>query len=69
MISAVAIAEEEKQLQLEFLLIRHFLTHPETREVREAFIEKQAKAHEKGLDTYLAAKADRDLIDDIVHAP
>lgn len=65
MISAVAIAQAEKQLELELLLIRHFLTHPQAREVRDAFIEKQTKTYEKGLDAYLSTKTDRDVLDDM----
>ena len=65
MISAAQIAFAQHRLELEFQLIRHFLIHPQSREVRDAFIAQEAKVEALGLERFIARKPERNEIDDL----
>jgi len=66
MISAQVIASSSISLDLELKIIRHFLLHPNVKEVRDAFIETEMAERTQSWNRYLAGKPDRDELDDLL---
>ena len=66
MISAAYIASAATRLELELKIIRHFLLHPHAKEVRDAFVAAEMKERTESMKGFLAQKADRDRLDDLL---
>lgn len=64
MISTVYIAFSQYELDLQFSMIRHFLTHPDAEAAREAFLVQEVRAEDEAFKKYLSAKPDRDVVDE-----
>ena len=65
MISTVYISASSQRLDLELKIISHFLLHPHQKEARDAFVAKEKKDYDDGMNCFLEKKPDRDKIDDL----